>query len=93
MPVDLPLPDAASRPVEMRAHAQGSQADGSGRQRCLNSCMGHNAAVILGLIVMVALIVGLDVAFLRDHFIFRLTVNVGIVLVFAVLYFSLRNHI
>jgi Mg2+/citrate symporter len=55
--------------------------------------MGHNVAVIVGLIVMVALIVGVDVAFLRDHFILRLIANVGIVLVFAVLYFSLRNHI
>ncbi|HEV7208947.1 MAG TPA: hypothetical protein VGN54_09425 [Mycobacteriales bacterium] len=55
--------------------------------------MRHRPAVILGLIVMVALIVGLDVAFLRHHFTLRLIVNVGIVLVFALLYFSLRNHL
>jgi hypothetical protein len=35
---------------------------------------------------MVALIVGLDVAFLRHQFWPRLLVNVGIVLVFGVIY-------
>jgi len=54
--------------------------------------MGHNTAVVLGLVVMIALIVGLDVAFLRDHFALRLVVNVAIVAIFAVLYFSLLRN-
>jgi len=54
--------------------------------------MRHTATVIFGLIVMVALIVGLDVGFLRHDFTLRLIVNAGIVLVFAALYFSLRNR-
>ena len=49
--------------------------------------------MIVGVIVMAALIVGLDVAFLRDHFALRLVVNVAVVLVFALLYFSLRNRL
>ncbi len=50
--------------------------------------MGHTTSVILGVIVMVALIVGLDVAFLRNHFVLRLIVNVAIVAIFAGLYFA-----
>lgn len=34
-------------------------------------------------VVMVAIIVGVDFAFFRNHFWERLTVNIGIVLVFA----------
>lgn len=55
--------------------------------------MSRTPATILGLVVMVALIVGLDVAFLRHHFGLRLLVNIGIVAVFGILYFALRNHL
>lgn len=49
----------------------------------------HNTGVaIIGLIVMVLLIVGLDVFFLRDRFVLRLIVNVAIVALFALLYFT-----
>ncbi len=54
--------------------------------------MGHTTVMTLGVIVMVTLIIGLDVAFLRDRFALRLIVNAAIVVVFAVLYFSLRDH-
>ena len=50
--------------------------------------MGRNGVAIIGLIIMVLLIVGLDVFFLRDHFVWRLIVNVAIVALFAVLYFT-----
>lgn len=43
---------------------------------------------ILTALAMVALIVGVDVLFFRDHFWPRLMVNVGIVLVFGA--FTLR---
>ena len=36
--------------------------------------------------VMVAVIVGVDLAFFRNHFWGRLSVNIGIVLVFAAFY-------
>ena len=47
--------------------------------------------MVIGLVVMVALIVGLDVAFLRDRFVLRLVVNVCIVLAFGIAYLSLRR--
>jgi hypothetical protein len=49
--------------------------------------MGRQAAVVLYVLAMVAAIVVVDVLFLRHHFWLRLAVNVGIVLVFAALYF------
>lgn len=48
--------------------------------------MGRQVFIALYLIVMVALIVGLDVMFLRNHFWARLATNVGIVAVFLVVY-------
>ena len=48
--------------------------------------MGRQAAAVLYVLAMVALIVGVDVLFFRHHFRERLIVNVGIVLVFAAVY-------
>ncbi|HVT70072.1 MAG TPA: hypothetical protein VHF26_20150 [Trebonia sp.] len=48
--------------------------------------MGRQAAVVLYVLVMVALIVGADVLFLRHHFWLRLVTNVGIVLLFGAIY-------
>jgi hypothetical protein len=48
--------------------------------------VGRQAAVVLYLLVMVALVVGVDVLFLRHHFWWRLIANVGIVLVFLLVY-------
>ena len=42
--------------------------------------------VALYVLAMVAVIVGVDVFFLRDRFGPRLTVNIGVVAVFAVVY-------
>lgn len=41
---------------------------------------------MLYLLAMVAIIVGVDVLFLRNHFWVRLIVNAGIVVVFAAVY-------
>jgi type IV secretory pathway VirB2 component (pilin) len=49
--------------------------------------MGRNGVVALFAVVMIAIIVGVDFAFLRNRFAERLIVNVGIVLVFAAFYF------
>ncbi|BBH17006.1 hypothetical protein Back2_12930 [Nocardioides baekrokdamisoli] len=54
--------------------------------------MSHTTAVVIGLVLMVALIVGLDVTFLRHHFGLRLAVNVLIVAVFAIIYLALRHR-
>ena len=43
---------------------------------------------MLYVLVMVAVVVGVDVLFLRHHLWLRLMVNIGIVLVFGALYFA-----
>jgi hypothetical protein len=48
--------------------------------------MGRQAAVVLYVLALVAVVVGVDVLFFRNRFLERLTVNVGIVLVFAAFY-------
>ena len=49
--------------------------------------MGRQVAVVLYVLAMVAVVVGVDVLFFRHHFWARLIVNIGIVLVFAAVYF------
>jgi len=49
--------------------------------------VGSRAAIVLYVLVMVAVVVGVDVLFFRHHFWARLMVNVGIVLVFGAFYF------
>jgi hypothetical protein len=50
--------------------------------------VGRQVLIALYLIVMIALIVGLDVLFLRNHFWARLATNVGIVAVFLAVYYA-----
>jgi hypothetical protein len=50
--------------------------------------MGRQAAVVLYVLALVAVVVGVDVLFFRHELWVRLIVNVGIVLVFAA--FGLR---
>ncbi|HUJ05932.1 MAG TPA: hypothetical protein VLX31_07470 [Streptosporangiaceae bacterium] len=50
--------------------------------------MGRQVAVALYVLALVAVVVGVDVLFFRNHFMARLIVNIGIVLVFAA--FGLR---
>lgn len=48
--------------------------------------MGRQVVLVLYVTAMIAIIVGLDLAFFRNRFWERLMVNVGIVLVFAAFY-------
>jgi membrane protein implicated in regulation of membrane protease activity len=48
--------------------------------------MGRQAAVVLYVLGLVAVVVGVDLLFFRHHFWERLIVNAGIVLVFAAFY-------
>jgi len=48
--------------------------------------VGKQAAVVLYVLALVAVVVGVDVLFFRHHFWERLAVNVGIVLVFGAFY-------
>ncbi len=43
------------------------------------------------LVIVIAVIVGVDVTFFRDHFWERLAANVGIVLLFGAFYFRFLN--
>jgi hypothetical protein len=49
--------------------------------------MGRRATIILYVLLMAAIIVGVDFLFFRNRFWERLAVNIGIVLVFAAFYF------
>lgn len=54
--------------------------------------MGARISVILYMVSMIAVIVGVDLAFFRNRFWERLIANVGIVLVFAAFYFRFLRH-
>jgi len=49
--------------------------------------VGSKTAVVLYVIALIVVVVGVDVLFLRHHFLARLLVNIGIVLVFGAVYF------
>jgi hypothetical protein len=49
--------------------------------------VGRTAAIVLYVLALVAVVVTVDILFFRHHFWERLSVNVGIVLVFGAFYF------
>ena len=49
--------------------------------------MGRRAAIVLYVLALVAVVVVVDILFLKHHFWARLIVNIGIVLVFGAVYF------
>ena len=49
--------------------------------------MGSQGASALYILLLIAVVVVVDVLFFKNHFWERLTVNIGIVLVFAAFYF------
>jgi hypothetical protein len=48
--------------------------------------VGRQAATVLYLLAMVAVVVSVDILFFRGHFLERLAANIGIVLVFLAFY-------
>jgi hypothetical protein len=48
--------------------------------------MGRHAAIALYVLALIAVVVGVDILFFRHHFLARLIVNIGIVLVFGAFY-------
>ncbi len=54
--------------------------------------MRSHTITALYVVLMAAVIVAIDVLFFKDRFWERLTVNVGIVLVFAAFYFRFLKH-
>jgi hypothetical protein len=62
------------------------------RDRTKGAEMGRQVSAALYALAMVAVIVGLDIAFFRNRIWQRLMVNVGIVLVFAAFYLRFFRH-
>ena len=54
--------------------------------------MGRQAAILLYVHALIAVVVGVDVLFFRNRFWERLIANVGIVLVFAAFYLRFLKH-
>jgi arginine exporter protein ArgO len=55
--------------------------------------MGTLTAAVLYVVLMAAVIVALDVLFFRNAFWERLSVNIGIVLIFTAFYFRFLKHL
>ena len=49
--------------------------------------MGSRVSTILYILLLIVVVIAVDFLFFKNHFWERLTVNVGIVLVFAAFYF------
>lgn len=56
-----------------------------------DEAVGRHAAIALYVFTLVAVVVGVDLLFLRHHFWVRLIVNIAIVLVFAAFYLTFRH--
>lgn len=54
--------------------------------------MGRNMGAAIYVVVMAAVIVGVDFAFFRNRFVERLILNVGLALVFAAFYLRFLRH-
>jgi hypothetical protein len=54
--------------------------------------MARQVPIVLYVLAMAAVIVGVDFVFFRNRFWERLTVNIGIVLVFAAFYMRFVRH-
>jgi hypothetical protein len=54
--------------------------------------VGRSAVVVFYVLALIAVVVSVDVLFFRHHFWPRLTVNIGIVLVFAAFYFRFMKR-
>jgi hypothetical protein len=54
--------------------------------------MTRNMSVVLYIVVLIAVVVGVDVLFFKNRFWERLIVNIGIVLVFVAFYFRFLKN-
>jgi lipopolysaccharide export LptBFGC system permease protein LptF len=64
----------------------------AGNRNATRTEMGRQVAVVLYVVAMAAVILGVDFVFFRNRFWERLTVNIGIVLVFAAFYYRFLRH-
>ena len=54
--------------------------------------MTRNMSVVLYIVVMIAVVVSVDLLFFKNQFWERLTVNIGVILVFAAFYFRFLKN-
>lgn len=54
--------------------------------------MTRQLTVVIYVVVMAAIIIGLDISFFRNRFWERLAANIGIVLLFGAFYFRFLNR-
>ena len=54
--------------------------------------MTRNMSIVLYIVVLIAVVVSVDLLFFRNRFWERLTVNIGIILVFAAFYLRFLKH-
>jgi hypothetical protein len=72
---------------------RGTKTPPNGREKVtIPAGMGRQVVVVLYVVAMAAIIVGVDFVFFRNRFWERLTVNVGIVLVFGAFYLRFLRH-
>ena len=64
----------------------GNSGNPMGKQSELVIEMTRNMSVVLYVVVLIAVVVGVDLLFFQNRFWERLVVNIGIVLVFAAFY-------
>jgi hypothetical protein len=55
--------------------------------------MERQAATVLYVLTLAAVVVGVDILFFRNYFWERLIANIGIVLVFTAFYFRFLKHL
>ena len=54
--------------------------------------MGSKAPAVLFILLLIVVVIAVDFLFFKGHFWERLTVNIGIVLIFAAFYFRFLKH-
>ena len=80
-PLGIPVPAARPEPPLLHSLAHSR-----------NESMGKQAAIVLYVLALIAVVVGVDILFFRHHFWERLIVNVGIVLVFVAFYWRFMKR-
>ena len=55
--------------------------------------MTRNITIVIYIVVMIAVVVGVDLLFFKNRFWERLTVNIGIILVFAAFYLRFLKNL
>jgi hypothetical protein len=87
------MPNRLRERLDVLGNAGGSDQIVRTRGRTTGRChMSRQVGLVLYVLVMAAIIFGVDLAFLKGRFWERLAVNVGIVVVFGGVYWEFLRH-